>query len=86
MFASAAATATLAGTLPANPRVPAIVAAGTLAVTVLCRNLLGYEPMFESSFEKAPYFEVLVCFLNVAWGAWGTWRTKEKMNGATLGF
>lgn len=87
VLASTAAAATYAGALPANPRVPALVAGATLALTYLCRyGLLVYEPQFEGSFDKAPYFEVLVCALNIAWGVWGTWRTKEKKNGATFGF
>lgn len=86
VFAGMAAAATLAETLPANPRVPALVAAATFVTTLACRSLLPYEPLFKSSFDKAPYFEALVCFLNIAWGVWGTWKTKKKTNGATMGF
>ena len=92
-FASLAAGSTLAGYLPANPRVPALVAFLTLVVTCMCRYVSGYEAMFfasalhyEGPTERALYFEILVCAINVAWGLLGSWRTKETINGATFGF
>ena len=88
-FASIAAGATLSGNLPANPRVPAVVAISTLAITWLCRYGVGYEPMFvryEGPTDAALYFEIGICALNMAWGFGGSWRTKEPINGATFGF
>jgi hypothetical protein len=93
ILASAAAGATLAKKLPANPRVPAAVAAATLATTFLLRYVIGYEPMlfaeglrYSGPADSALYWEIAICALNVAWGLWGSWQTKEQTNGATFGF
>lgn len=92
-FASLAAGFTLAGYLPANPRVPALVALLTLFVTCICRFVIRHEAMFFASelnyqgpTENALLFEILVCAINVAWGLQGSWRTKEMIHGATFGF
>jgi hypothetical protein len=88
-LASIAGGATALGNLPANPRVPAVVAMTTLAITWLCRYGIGYEPMLvshEAPADSALYFEIGICVLNMAWGFGGSWRTKEPINGATFGF
>jgi hypothetical protein len=91
VLATILAGATELGNLPTNPRVPAVVAMMTLAVTCFCRYGICYEPFagvlnYESPTESARYFEMLVCVLNVAWGFGGSWRTKEPIDGATFGF
>lgn len=100
LLASLAAGATLAGYLPANPRVPAMVAIGTLASTYLLRFGIGYEFQmfgydhqvpaddFGRAMEDSGFaLEAAICALNVAWGVWGSWQTKElSKDGATTGF
>jgi hypothetical protein len=100
LLASLAAGATLAGYLPANPRVPAMVAIGTLASTYLLRVGIGYEFQlfdydhqvpaddFGRAMEHSGFaLEAAICALNVAWGVWGSWQTKElSKDGATTGF
>lgn len=92
VLATISAGATELGLLPANPRVPALVAVLTLIMTCLCRYGISYEPLagiwndYERPTESALYFEMLVCFLNVTWGFGGSWRTKEPIDGATFGF
>mmetsp|Transcript_938 Transcript_938/g.1753 ORF Transcript_938/g.1753 Transcript_938/m.1753 type:complete len:109 (-) Transcript_938:581-907(-) len=44
------------------------------------------RPMFERSLDQAPHLGALVVALSVAWGVWGSWRTKEKKNETTFGF
>lgn len=90
-FASAAAGATLAGIVPANPRVPAIVALFTLMITYLLRFVIGYEILLvegdSGPSESALALEVAVCALNIAWGMFGSWKTKEPTeDGVTSGF
>jgi hypothetical protein len=90
-FASAAAGATLAGIVPANPRVPAIVAMFTLMTTYLLRFVIGYEILLvegdSGPSESALALEVAVCALNIAWGMFGSWKTKEPTeDGVTSGF
>jgi hypothetical protein len=43
------------------------------------------RPMFEGSLDQTPHLEALVVALSVAWGVWGSWRTKEKKNDSTFG-
>lgn len=85
MLAIAAAGAALAGKLPANPRVPALVAVGTLVVTLTCRYIVGFEPMlfaneldYTGPANSALYWEIAICVLNVAWGLGGSWQTNEN--------
>jgi hypothetical protein len=83
----------MAGELPANPRVPAAVAMATLTVTLVCRYVVGYEPMFfadaldySGPADTAIFWEMAISFLNIGWGVGGSWQTKEQINGATFGF
>mmetsp|Transcript_1748 Transcript_1748/g.2435 ORF Transcript_1748/g.2435 Transcript_1748/m.2435 type:complete len:239 (-) Transcript_1748:163-879(-) len=92
-LASAAAGATLVGALPANPRVPGMVAVLTLILTGTLRYVVGYEPMFFASQgytgpdDSALQFEIAVSALNIGWGLLGSWQTKEPTSsGATTGF
>jgi len=91
---SLAAWATQEELLPCNPRVPAIVAALTLVSTLVLRHVIGFEPPLDSILgesyqgptEYSALFELAICLLNVGWGFFGSWRTKEQINGATYGF
>jgi len=74
-FAGAAAAGTLAGILPANPRVPALVAVLTYILTIVVRYGVGYDPMwFASSIDyagpadSAILWESGICGLNAIWG------------------
>ena len=81
LLAGVAAGATSAGLLPANPRVPAAVAAVTLAFTTLYRYCIGGpEPMlfaeslkYSGPADSCPWWEAAICSANVAWGLWGFW-------------
>ena len=93
VLSSASAWATQQALVPCNPRIPALTAATTLAVTVILRYGLGVELPLENLFESyegptesSALLEALICALNVGWGFFGTWRTKEQVNGATYGF
>jgi len=86
-LAGGAAAGTLAGALPANPRVPGMVALLTFLVTATTRYGLGYEPMwFASSLEytgpadSAFVWEATICALNAIWGLllWQSWQTKKN--------
>ena len=84
ILALGAAGLTVAGALPANPRVPAVVAALTMAVTVGTRFVVGYEPMWFASplhytgpADSALYWESGICALNVLWGLMATRRTPK---------
>eukprot|EP00536_Pseudo-nitzschia_multiseries_P008648 jgi/Psemu1/287941/fgenesh1_pg.222_\ len=91
---SVAAWATQQELLPCNPRIPAIAAGLTLASTVVLRYIVGFEPPLETILgesyqgptESSAMFELVICLLNIGWGFFGTWRTKEQVNGATYGF
>jgi hypothetical protein len=82
--------------LPANPRVPAIVALLTFATTYVIRYGFGIDETpfvrdrllegYEGPTDSAFFYELIVCLLNGLWGFWGTWRTKEPVDGATHGF
>ena len=94
VFSSVAAWATQQTLLPCNPRVPAMAAALTLASTLVLRYVVGFEPPLEGLLgetyqgptESSALFELAICLLNIGWGFFGTWRTKEQVNGATYGF
>eukprot|EP00535_Pseudo-nitzschia_heimii_P001384 CAMPEP_0197182528 /NCGR_PEP_ID=MMETSP1423-20130617/6456_1 /TAXON_ID=476441 /ORGANISM="Pseudo-nitzschia heimii, Strain UNC1101" /LENGTH=218 /DNA_ID=CAMNT_0042632963 /DNA_START=78 /DNA_END=734 /DNA_ORIENTATION=- len=93
VLSSATAWATDQSLLPCNPRIPALTAAATLASTVFLRYVVGFEPPLEAVIESyqgptesAVLFESIICLLNIGWGFFGTWRTKEQVNGATYGF
>jgi len=94
LYSSLAALATNVNLLPANPRVPAVAAVLTLVTTLSCRFLLGFEPSLESLLgseyqgptEYALAVECIICSLNIGWGFFGRWKTKEQVNGATYGF
>ncbi len=94
LLSGLAAYATEQSILPANPRVPAIIAILTLATTLTVRYLLGYEPPvglildgYQGPTDVALLFEVGICLLNAIWGFFGTWRTKKPSpDGATYGF
>ena len=96
VLAAIASLATTQSKLPANPRVPAIVALATLGITILLRSVLGYDGQmellsdslrYEGPTESALQLECLICALNIAWGFFGTWKTKEpQSDGATRGF
>lgn len=97
LLASTAAAATLLQILPANPRVPAVVAAATLLLTLTLQPIvvqaspvllggidLAAEPGVGMTLARQ--LECVIVALNVVWGFAGTWRTKEPVNGATRGF
>ena len=94
IFSASAAWATQSAILPANPKVPGVIACLTLATTLASRYLLGYEPSLESLLgdqyqgptDYALPLECLICFLNASWGFFGRWQTKEQVDGATYGF
>ena len=94
VVSSLAAWATQEELLPCNPRVPAIVAALTLVPTLVLRYVIEFEPPLESLLgesyqgptEYSALFELAICLLNIGWGFFGSWRTKEQVNGATYGF
>lgn len=93
VLSSASAWATQESMLPCNPRIPALTAGLTLGVTVLARYGLGLEPDlqgllpdYQGPSEAAFRFEAVITTLNILWGFFGTWRTKEQVNGATYGF
>mmetsp|Transcript_49568 Transcript_49568/g.112520 ORF Transcript_49568/g.112520 Transcript_49568/m.112520 type:complete len:231 (-) Transcript_49568:65-757(-) len=80
-LAASAAGATLVSALPANPRVPAAVAGGTLVITLIFRYGFGIEPTYfaetlsyRGPASNAAYWEAGIVALNVCWGAWGPWR------------
>ena len=63
----------------------------TLMITCLLRFVIGYEFLLiegdSGPSESALALEVAVCALNIAWGIFGSWKTKEPTeNGATSGF
>jgi uncharacterized membrane protein len=83
----------MAGILPANPRIPAIVAMLTLSITYLLRFVIGYEILLlegdsgPSAESSALALEFAICALNIAWGIFGSWKTKElTKDGVTIGF
>lgn len=95
VFSGLAAWATQESLLPANPRVPAVTATATLTITLLVRYGLGIElpvqdivgsEFYQGPTEYALALECGICALNILWGVFGTWRTKEPQNGATYGF
>lgn len=94
LFSAVTYWATQQSLLPCNPRIPALTAAMTLACTFVLRYGIGFEPPFgallgesyEGPTEFSVLFELAVCLLNIGWGFFGTWRTKEQVNGATYGF
>ncbi len=93
LLSSVTAWATQESLLPCNPRIPALTAAMTLGLTFVLRYGLGFEPPVQSLMESyqgptesAVWFETIICVLNIGWGFFGTWRTKEQVNGATYGF
>lgn len=93
VLSSVTAYLTQESLLPCNARIPAVTAAMTLALTLVLRYGLGFEPPLEGIIngytgptESAFVFEVVICLLNIGWGFFGTWRTKEQVNGATYGF
>lgn len=94
VVSSLAAWATQQTLLPCNPRIPALVAATTLASTLVFRYVIGFEPplgtllgeTYQGPTESSALFELVICLLNIGWGFFGSWRTKEQVNGATYGF
>jgi hypothetical protein len=86
--------ATQSSLLPPNPRVPALVAVLTLSITLFLRYIIGFEPplemilgeSYQGPTESSTMFEFIICLMNFIWGFFGTWQTKEKINGATYGF
>jgi hypothetical protein len=89
-----AAWATQEDLLPANPRVPAMIAVATFAATISCRYVVGLEvsmedmlgEVYQGPTDYALAFEFGISTLNVLWGLFGTWQTKEQRDGATYGF
>jgi hypothetical protein len=87
-LAGGAAAGTLAGALPANPRVPGMVAVLTFFATTIIRYGLGYEPMWFASSplqytgpaDYAFILEATICALNAIWGLflWQSWQTREN--------
>ena len=93
VLSSVTAWATQKSLLPCNPRIPAITAAMTLASTFFFRYVIGFEPPlgdilenYQGPAESSALFELIICALNIGWGFFGTWQTKEQVNGATYGF
>jgi len=94
VLSSVTAWATQQKLLPCNPRIPALTAAMTLTFTFALRYIIGFEPPLEALLgdtyqgptESSALFELVICLLNVGWGLFGSWRTKEQVNGATYGF
>lgn len=94
LYSAVAAWATQESILPANPRVPAVTAVGTLATTLIFRYLLHVElpirdllgDVYQGPTEYALTLECTICLLNVLWGVYGTWQAKEQQDGATYGF
>ena len=93
LLSSASAWATQESILPCNPRIPGLTAGLTLGVTLTLRYGLGVEPDlqgllpdYQGPSDSALLFEVAISALNILWGFFGTWRTKEQVNGATYGF
>lgn len=93
VLSSVTAWATQESLLPCNPRIPAITAAMTLTLTFFLRYAVGFElPLeavledYQGPTESAALFELIICALNIGWGFFGTWQTKEQVNGATYGF
>jgi hypothetical protein len=94
VLSSVTAWATQETVLPCNPRIPGLTAALTLLLTAFLRYVVGFEPPLEAILgetyqgpsESAAVFEFAICLLNIGWGFFGTWRTKEQVNGATYGF
>lgn len=83
--------------LPANPRVPAIIAVMTFVTTAVFRNGLAWDPVtdffttalpdYGGPADPAWMYELGICALNIGWGLLGTWRTKQPaLDGATYGF
>jgi hypothetical protein len=94
LYSAVAAWATQESILPANPRVPAVTAVATLATTLIVRYGLGVElpvqdligDVYKGPTEYALVLECAICSLNILWGVFGTWQTKEQRDGATYGF
>ena len=93
VLSSVTAWATDQSLLPCNPRIPALTAAMTLTSTVFLRYVVGFEPPlgavlenYQGPTESSLLYESIICLLNMGWGFFGTWRTKEQVNGATYGF
>lgn len=94
VLSSITAWATQESLLPCNPRIPAATAASTLALTFILRYVIGFElpieallgETYQGPTESAALFELAICLLNIGWGFFGSWRTKEQVNGATYGF
>lgn len=94
VISSVTAWATQQSLLPCNPRIPALTATMTLSLTLFLRYVIGFEPPFEAILgdayqgptEFSALFELAICLLNIGWGFFGSWRTKEQVNGATYGF
>ncbi|KAG7343959.1 hypothetical protein IV203_021967 [Nitzschia inconspicua] len=94
LFSAVAAWATQESLLPANPRVPALTSVATLATTMFGRYGMGLDPplqdligdIYHGPTQDALLLEVGISSLNVLWGVFGTWKTKEQKNGATYGF
>ena len=76
----------MANQLPANPRVPALVAAVTMGATILLDPVLVPTYLEPSADESSRLFESIIVGLNLGWGLFGSWQTKEQSNGATFGF
>lgn len=98
-----AGAATQSSILPANPRIPAIVAIVTLLFTTMLRCVVMWDPVteilqnsliqeregryYDGPTDMAWMYEIGICTLNIGWGFFGTWRTKEPASdGATYGF
>lgn len=94
LYSGLAAWATQEDWLPANPRVPAVIAAITFATTIVCRFGFGWElplqdvlgEVYQGPTEHALPFEFGITILNIFWGLFGSWQTKEQRDGATYGF
>ncbi len=93
LLSSASAWATQESILPCNPRIPGLTVGLTLSLTLTLRYGLGFEPDlhallpdYQGPADSALLFEVAISALNLLWGFFGTWRTKEQVNGATYGF
>jgi hypothetical protein len=85
VLASLAAAVTLAKKLPANPRVPALVAVMTMMTTIVLEPFLVPNYLPPPSVDSARIFEIVIVALNIGWGFFGSWQTKEQVNGATFG-
>ena len=83
--------------LPANPRIPAVIAIATFITTILLRYGLSWDPVTEflvatiqdynGPNDVAWTYEFGISILNICWGFLGTWKTKQPASdGATYGF